>query len=165
MFQIFTISGLKTDSPEVEEKIKERETNWVSNFQIHHPLDSKKKKSSLNSQTSKKAWGNIYTEQQLNRSMKGIRPQSAPIDKKSPQSQPDDIPTTHTSRRTYNDNLSSSELITFGVYRLNPEQAEVYNKFVDMISQFDTFDMQNIVEDALNDAQHEEIFDEFDGTS
>lgn len=44
-------------------------------------------------------------------------------------------------RRTRNDRLSSDELVLLGMYRFSPEQEEIYEKFVQMISDFNQFDM------------------------
>jgi hypothetical protein len=47
----------------------------------------------------------------------------------------------HFSRRSRNPGISETDLLMFGMYRLNPEQEEIYKKFVEMVSEFDDFDM------------------------
>ena len=47
----------------------------------------------------------------------------------------------HFSRRSKNPQISDTDLIMFGLYKLNPHQEEIYNQFVQMISEFSNFDM------------------------
>lgn len=47
----------------------------------------------------------------------------------------------YVKKRNHGKNLTKQELIMLGMYRLNSEQEEIYNKFVQMLSEFDAFDM------------------------
>lgn len=51
----------------------------------------------------------------------------------------------HFSRKSKNPQISDTDLIMFGLYKLNPHQEEIYNQFVQMISEFSNFDMVNIL--------------------
>jgi len=50
-----------------------------------------------------------------------------------------------------------------GLYRLSPQQDDVFRAFVDLLSQFDQFDQGNIVDDALRDAREAALLDSYAG--
>ena len=43
--------------------------------------------------------------------------------------------------RCLDDSLSEEDVILMGMYRMNKKQSVVYDKFVDMLSTFDRFDV------------------------
>ncbi len=81
-------------------------------------------------------------------------------------------------------NVSRQQLIMLGMYHLTPQQEAVYDSFVEMLSTFDSFDMvrdgtaqvilslirsffntqKRITEDALLDAQRDDLLQVYGGT-
>lgn len=50
-----------------------------------------------------------------------------------------------------------------GRYQMTPEQSEVYNAFTELLADFDVFEMVQILEDALKDAQKQTLLDDYYG--
>lgn len=70
----------------------------------------------------------------------------------------------HVNKRTSNTELSEEDMVMLGVYRLDARQAEIYQNFVNMLTEFDSHDSRNIVEDAMNEAQNEDLLQYYGGT-
>ena len=51
----------------------------------------------------------------------------------------------HFCRKATNPELSPTDLIMFGMYRLTPEQDRIYQQFVNMLSEFNRFDMVRFI--------------------
>jgi len=49
------------------------------------------------------------------------------------------------------------------LYKLKKEEIELYKEFVNMLSNFDSYDMSKIVEDAFYDAQNINMLGQFGG--
>lgn len=47
----------------------------------------------------------------------------------------------HFCRKSANQDISATDLIMFGMYRFTPEQEKIYQDFVNMLSEFNRFDM------------------------
>lgn len=61
--------------------------------------------------------------------------------------------------------LSQDELVMLGLYRLDERQTHIYQQFVAMMAEMDSFDACHMVEDALKDATVgvSELFEDFGG--
>jgi hypothetical protein len=127
--------GMKSTRPIQKQVEKARESKWVSNFQKYHHLDdnlSEKKK-----QESKDSYQNTRRSVSPSTIKRGDRDYPPSIS----QDENDQREIAHFSRRASNPDLTDTDLLMFGMYRLTSKQEEVYNKFVEMISEFNEFDM------------------------
>jgi len=60
--------------------------------------------------------------------------------------------------------ISDRDLIIIGQYRFNEEQLHIYNKFTEMLTEFDEFDIKNILEDAWKDSLMSSRLETYGGT-
>jgi len=67
------------------------------------------------------------------------------------------------SHRSNDPDLSEEELILRGLYRLNKNEETVYNQFVEMLSNYDRYDMLNIINDVFRDAQNSTQLSKYGG--
>jgi hypothetical protein len=126
---------MKSTRPMQKQVEKARESKWVSNFQKYRYLDDnclseRKKQESKESQNMKRSVSPSTTKR-LDRD----------IHHSLSQDDNDSKDFTHFSRRAPNPELTDTDLLMFGMYRLTPKQEEIYNKFVEMIAEFNEFDM------------------------
>lgn len=134
--QLYGINGLKSNLPKQKTREREKESGWVANFQKYRALEPKRSRRPR------------------------IKPPVFKQDNKAA-SAPGDTPSEHVEynpleiseedlaaeqqmqmrRRTRAPHLTSDELVLLGMYKFNPEQEEIYQKFVSMLTEFDKFDM------------------------
>ena len=60
--------------------------------------------------------------------------------------------------------ITDRDLIIIGQYRFNEEQLNIYNKFTEMLTEFDEFDIKNILEDAWKDSLMNTRLENYGGT-
>ena len=134
-------AGLKSNLPAQKEKEKEREGKWVSNFQVHNSLDPPKSQKRMRNKSNQPNQHTVSPEPGDATSQFGqtMPPLEMTEDEQEAERK------MATKRRTLNQGLSSDELILLGMYRFNPEQEEIYNKFVEMLAGFDKFDMVSVL--------------------
>ena len=60
--------------------------------------------------------------------------------------------------------ISDGDLIIIGQYRFTDEQMVIYNKFTEMLTEFDEFDVKNILEDAWKDSLMNTRLETYGGT-
>ena len=156
-------TGLLSTLPGIEEKKKKREGAWVSNFQKYSYLKdpsmtdptmfaaprtkspSKTSHSSsadqLHGATTVGGGGaDANTDRKRHRHVSG---NFGSNDSMEHGIENDSTTARYVRRRSYNTELTEEELVMLGVYRLNPRQAEIYDKFVTMLADFDSHDMVN----------------------
>lgn len=148
------IKGIKTNLPGTEERKREKEDKWVMNFHKHRFLEDKQHDETLKLQ---RANSELAREQQREREKspsKALRPltasgSSSSVRKRQGHQQEDQHTSNqqenHIKKRSLNSNLSTQELIMLGMYKLNEQQEEIYNKFVEMLTQFDVHDQVTVV--------------------
>lgn len=66
-------------------------------------------------------------------------------------------------RVTCEDTAPRCDLVAFGLYRLSPAQLDIYQRFVQMLTHFDTEDMRKIAEDAVGEAYTDHVLQEYSG--
>lgn len=138
--------GIKSNRPLQKQVEKSRESKWVDNFQKFKYLDDRLTndiKQHLKEQTQARnpSPGPL--------SRKKIGDTKISQDKASEEEGEEDLEGEfgnsgqsgfHFSRKATNEELSDTDLIMFGMYRLNPQQEEIYRQFVEMVSGFSQFD-------------------------
>lgn len=67
------------------------------------------------------------------------------------------------SHRCTDAKISEDGLIVEGMYRLNEDEGEIYSRFAEMLSNFDRYDMLNILNDVFRDAQTASQLSHFGG--
>jgi hypothetical protein len=164
------ISGLNVNND--EGRLKRKEEKWISNFQKHHFLtdggvdkDEQPRSRGTSPQKPKPAVFGATGRANDHKKRKG--------EEKSP-------PRSKTARNACHDpNISPEDLVMLGLYRLDDNQQAIYRAFVEMLSGFDDYDkvrtsqfmktptliahlshygslsQDNIVADAVRDAQGE----------
>lgn len=136
--QLYGINGLKSTMPKQKEREKEKEGSWVSNFQKYQALSEPKRK------RRQRIKPPTYKQQEKGR-VSNVEYEPADQVEVSPLEVSEEELAAEQQllmrRRTKNDGLTSDELVLLGMYHLNKEQEEVYQRFVAMISEFDKFDM------------------------
>ena len=68
-----------------------------------------------------------------------------------------------TAARCEDDRMGEEQMIVKGLYRLEGENLVVYNKFVEMLSTYDSHDMVQILQDAMREAQGTTLLDQYGG--
>lgn len=181
--QLYGVNGLKSNLPEQKEKEKSKEAKWVSNFQKYNVLDEvhdneKKadrkyfpngpivKSSSQPALNSSRPMASSNTAPASNvTSMSPSRNKKRLDSNRSNQEEDGSgaIPV-HQTRCAKTD-MTPLDLIMFGMYKLNPRQEEIYNKFVEMLTEFSDFDKESIIDDALHDSIARDVtMDDYGGT-
>jgi len=61
--------------------------------------------------------------------------------------------------------ITDRDLIIIGQYRFTDEQMVIYNKFTEMLTEFDEFDIKNILEDAWKDSLTNTRLENYGGTT
>jgi hypothetical protein len=144
------LTGLVSNSAKQKEKEKEKETKWVPNFHkyhiLHEPDKTDRKKNKSYASRSDKKHGSQST---LNQSRSneyfslGSSTEFNPLEISEEEMLEEKKMLMR--RKTRNNNLNDEELVLLGMYKLTPEQEEIYQQFVAMISTFDRFDMVSII--------------------
>ena len=60
--------------------------------------------------------------------------------------------------------MANEDITIIGLYRMSDEQQEIYHKFTKMLSQFDDFDVKNILSDVAKDVAKSTLLDDYGGT-
>ncbi len=124
-------SGLQTTQPGWEEKLKAKEHNWVDNHQKYNVLTESGKPPKKSSHKDRES-----RSRSPNRHSRSHQSEHSNFNKKD-----DEHAVIRRSARCFDEGVSKEHLIVLGMYRLSPEQEQIYNSFVNMISEFDQFDM------------------------
>ncbi len=135
-----TIEGVKSNRPVQKQVEKARETKWVPNFQKHRYLDDKLHEQ-IKQQHKEQTQARNPSPGALNRKRTTEGKINDDINfEEAEEEEQLDTTTMHFSRKSTNQEINDTDLIMFGMYRLNTEQEEIYRKFVDMLTGFSQFD-------------------------
>jgi hypothetical protein len=131
--QLYGINGLKTSTPKPNE-MNHREENWINNFQKYHALNTEQEnKSKTTQQTNDK----IHKK-----SLKPINNHHHYQDvENNCNNNHREEEEEYSSRRVDDSTIQSRDLLIHGCYSLTSNQLEIYNAFVQMISNFDPVEM------------------------
>ena len=131
---------MKSNRPVQKQVEKARETKWVPNFQKHRYLDDKLHEQ-IKTQHKEQTQARNSSPGALNRKRTTEGKFSDDINfEEAEEEEQLDTSTMPFSRKSTNQEISDTDLIMFGMYRLNTEQEEIYRKFVDMLTGFSQFD-------------------------
>eukprot|EP01034_Spumella_vulgaris_P036017 gene36017-44422_t len=180
--QLYGVSGLHTTKPGWENRLKDKEGRWIDNHQKYNvltdgskptrrELDPSVKNVTINSQRNdnnshssshNNSHQPSYTIDRNTRPISATRVADDQPEGSHENTNNDDNITV--SRRCFDSTVDRNKLIMLGMYHLDPEQEQIYNNFVSMLSKFDSFDMKQISRDAIHDAESNDLLAAFGGT-
>lgn len=139
--QLYGVDGLESNLPGKRLKQKARESKWVDNFTKYSALSDSfnianvKRPNSTNGLQDSQNFSKIHqNHDEIGFEEDSIVQDMLPNDTTKPK-------VLSSSRRARQEKLSHQELIMLGLYKFNPQQEEIYNKFIEMLSEFDAYDM------------------------